>query len=342
MTIWIVGEFDRPLTRRIANWLSREEPTASLRAMRARPRAPWVVAVEAEGHTAVSNRLDDGSVPTHEFPDLIVVCQEWSDQYSAEFVDGLITSQPLATLVCVHGAWCAADGRSRDMWPLSVRVPFWRAAARLRAVLAAHAKGDVAALPYTASRHEIFAADYAPTVDSRRHTHNTEATKPTAEIAVVSREPAWRRMMVHGLERYVAGPVREVASISELLGSAAVSRPVAIHALGHPRSDSGQQPDNEPKDDDTIAEARWFERVGVPHRSLAEFVQQSIAQRLPPGETHSLLIWDGDPWDTASLADWHRHRAVSPSCAVAVCLGFPEQLAPFPPEMTVFAKLAPF
>ncbi len=95
------------------------------------------------------------------FPDLIVVCQTWPDQFSGVDIHALLTWFPLSRLVCVYDVWCDSDGRTRNDWPLAVRVPASRAGSRLERELAGLESGQ-APLPLTASRGEIFAADYPP------------------------------------------------------------------------------------------------------------------------------------------------------------------------------------
>jgi hypothetical protein len=91
-------------------------------------------------------------------PDLAVVCQHWSDEYTPSDVRRLFSLFPLARLICAYGPWCASDGRSRDIWPLAVRVPVKAAAARIEAELEV-LRGVREPLPLTASRDEIYAFD---------------------------------------------------------------------------------------------------------------------------------------------------------------------------------------
>src|SRR5689334_14139382 len=64
-------------------------------------------------------------------PDLIVVLQSWSDQFSEKDVYDLLSQCPLARIVCCFGPWCDSDGRTYSIWPLAVRVPVVAAAGRL-------------------------------------------------------------------------------------------------------------------------------------------------------------------------------------------------------------------
>lgn len=92
-------------------------------------------------------------------PDLILVCQTWPDQFSGVDIHALLTWFPLSRLVCVYDVWCDSDGRTRNDWPLAVRVPASRARSRLDRELAG-LQSDQAPIPLTASRGEIFAVDY--------------------------------------------------------------------------------------------------------------------------------------------------------------------------------------
>lgn len=94
------------------------------------------------------------------FADLVVVCQNWPDEFSHAEVQQLLSLFPLARWVCCFGVWCESDGRNRDIWPPAVRIPARNAEARIRRELAV-LKGDETPLPLTASRDEIYEFDYA-------------------------------------------------------------------------------------------------------------------------------------------------------------------------------------
>lgn len=95
------------------------------------------------------------------FPDLIVVLQSWSDEYSRDEIDNLLAFTPLARIVVCYGAWCESDGRNHNLWPPSVRVPLWAAEARIeREWRLIQNPGNTHPLPWSASRDEAFAADH--------------------------------------------------------------------------------------------------------------------------------------------------------------------------------------
>ena len=102
------------------------------------------------------------SFSVDEFPDLIIVLQSWSDEYSASDVNQLLAFAPLARIVVCYGLWCESDGRNRAIWPLASRVPTRSAESRVQrewsAICADNARKM---LPLSASRDEVFAADHS-------------------------------------------------------------------------------------------------------------------------------------------------------------------------------------
>ncbi|HET6324955.1 MAG TPA: hypothetical protein VFG04_09665 [Planctomycetaceae bacterium] len=91
-------------------------------------------------------------------PDLVIVCQHWPDEYTAGEVRQLLAAFPLARVICCYGLWCGSDGRTRDVWPLSVRVPAEFSARRIDLELEVLTDARWP-LPLTASRDEIFLFD---------------------------------------------------------------------------------------------------------------------------------------------------------------------------------------
>jgi len=92
-------------------------------------------------------------------PDLIVVFQDWPEQFPRSAIERLIAAAPLARLVCCYGPWCDSDGRTRDFWPLAVRVPISVAQRRIERELALLRGESTCLLPMTAGRDEIFGFD---------------------------------------------------------------------------------------------------------------------------------------------------------------------------------------
>ncbi len=94
--------------------------------------------------------------------DLWIICQSWPDEFSTSSVRQIVDLSATSRLICVYGAWCASDGRTRSAWPQAVRVPVDEFDWRLRFELDVIA-GGIAPLPLTAARDEQFAvrASYA-------------------------------------------------------------------------------------------------------------------------------------------------------------------------------------
>lgn len=141
--VMILGDGTRAEMRRLWEWLDQSIGPMSRR----------VVARDIS--TAVEQLTSDL------FPDLIIVLQSWSDEFSRKEIHQLLAFAPLARIVVCYGAWCESDGRNHSLWPQSVRVPLWAAPARIEQEWQlVQNPGVVPAFPLSASREEVFAADH--------------------------------------------------------------------------------------------------------------------------------------------------------------------------------------
>ena len=142
-TILVLGDADREEMKPILTWLHEQIV----------PSARTAFALEVKD---IDNQLSGD-----EFPDLIIVLQGWSDEYSTADVHHLLSFAPLARVVVCYGSWCESDGRNRNHWPLSIRTPVWAAVIRIahewRSITDPH---SVKPLPWSASREETFAEDH--------------------------------------------------------------------------------------------------------------------------------------------------------------------------------------
>ncbi|GDY08220.1 MAG: hypothetical protein DWI21_13180 [Planctomycetota bacterium] len=147
--ILVIGEIDRSGFSRIRDWLHQIAPAATVRI--------------SKGFDGTSGVHDERLEKSFVDPDVIVVCQSWSDEFSAGEVALALGRWPLALWVCCYGAWCASDGRTRSTWPISVRVPVDEAECRLNHVWQVLTQQRGEPLPLTASRDEAFAFDHCLT-----------------------------------------------------------------------------------------------------------------------------------------------------------------------------------
>ena len=118
----------------------------------------WSNALGLHAIVRQTNHLPDDA--QLEPPDLVIVCQSWPDEFSASEVSEALGRWPLALWVCCYGAWCDSDGRTRSIWPISVRVPVAEAEHRLKHVWQVLAEQQGEPLPLTASRDEAFEFDH--------------------------------------------------------------------------------------------------------------------------------------------------------------------------------------
>lgn len=134
----VVGDWQRDEMRPIRDWIGSRGSLATVRPLLQLPAS--------------------GSVDP---PDLVIVCQSWPDEFSPSEVSNALGRWPLAQWVVCYGAWCESDGRTRSIWPISVRVPVSEAIRRLDRVWRIVTQRDGEPLPLTASRDETFAFDHA-------------------------------------------------------------------------------------------------------------------------------------------------------------------------------------
>ncbi len=91
-------------------------------------------------------------------PELILVCQQWPEEYTRDEISLLLETFPLSRIVVSYSAWCASDGRTRDLWPIAIRVDLNLAARRIQQELEV-LEGVRSPLPLTAGYDEIFVFD---------------------------------------------------------------------------------------------------------------------------------------------------------------------------------------
>lgn len=87
--------------------------------------------------------------------DLLIVWQGWPDQFTHRDVLATMTQFPLSRVMVVFGPWCQSDGRTRNFWPVAVRVSredCWRRVQQEIEVI----RGLRPPLEPTASRSETF------------------------------------------------------------------------------------------------------------------------------------------------------------------------------------------
>ncbi|QDT42447.1 hypothetical protein Pan241w_25310 [Gimesia alba] len=129
------------------------------------------------------------AIPDEEaFPDLILICQNWPDEFGPRTLSDLVSRFPISRFVCCYGVWCEADGRTRTIWPLGIRVPARCVSTRLKLEWEI-IRGGRAAFPLTAGRDEIFQLE--ATDGSLRF--DTEGGAPL--IQVESGDRTYRKML---------------------------------------------------------------------------------------------------------------------------------------------------
>lgn len=121
-------------------------------------------------------------------PELIVLFQGFSDQYSPSEIDQLFEKHPLSRVLVAYGPYCESDGRTRHLWPQTVRVPLWRLPQRIKREIEV-LTGNSPALPLTATREETVHFEYEPI------THDSQAVAHSSEVIIFSPDAIWAEMV---------------------------------------------------------------------------------------------------------------------------------------------------
>lgn len=130
----------------------------------------WIKSLGSRASVRQINQLSDAMC---EPPDMVIVCQSWPDEFSAPEVSAVLGRWPLTQWICCYGAWCDSDGRTRSIWPGSVRVRVDEVVSRLNRVWQIVSESRAEPLPLTASRDETFAFDHSPSSDKQAEPADT-------------------------------------------------------------------------------------------------------------------------------------------------------------------------
>lgn len=177
-----------PTDRRLNVLVLGDDSTADMEPVREALRCVSAI-VDLRSARDATTLTDRAQVNDPWFPDLIVVCQNWPDEFSSANVHELLATYPLSRLVCCYGPWCESDGRNRSIWPSGCRVPVAHAARRItREVDSLRSGGTDEPPPLTAARDEVFEFECAKAILNSQAVSKVPGT-------VVSPDPALRRML---------------------------------------------------------------------------------------------------------------------------------------------------
>ena len=123
---------------------------------------------------------------------MIVLFQGFSDQYSRSEIDQLFEKHPLSRILVAYGPYCESDGRTRRLWPQTVRIPLWRLPQRIERETEVLI-GNSPALPITATREETIHFEFEPL------THYSQGTAHSSEVIIFSPDTIWAEMISSAL-----------------------------------------------------------------------------------------------------------------------------------------------
>ncbi|MEW4490038.1 hypothetical protein AB1L42_18285 [Thalassoglobus sp. JC818] len=88
-------------------------------------------------------------------PNLILVLQQWPDEYRASEIDALFRQFPLSRVLCCYGVWCSSMRRTRSVWPAVVCTSEDEFLERLKLEVRV-IQEEIPPLPLTAGLDELF------------------------------------------------------------------------------------------------------------------------------------------------------------------------------------------
>lgn len=165
-------------------------------------------------------------------PDLLLVLQSWSDQFTPAEVNSLIGRMMFRRVLCCYGIWCESDGRTRDLWPPAMRIPVRAAVPAVELYLSQAIHGR-AVLPATASAEEVF---FSRLVDA-------EAFRPmgfpASRFLVISSDDSLRRTVsstLEALQMHALGTGSAVNHLADYLKNMKQTPEVIVLDLDEPSS----------------------------------------------------------------------------------------------------------
>ena len=146
-----------------------------------------------------------------EQPELIVVVQVHPDQFSSVQIDQLFSRYPLSRVLCAFGPLCESDGRTRNLWPQSVRIPLWKLHQRVEKELAVLA-GNAPALPITATREETVHFEFEPL----KNLSSRDGENAVKQLVVFSPDATWAELVVDSWSLVSQSPCRQIHTLEGL------------------------------------------------------------------------------------------------------------------------------
>ncbi len=144
-------------------------------------------------------------------PELILLFQGFSDQFSPSEIDQLFEKYPLSRILVAYGPYCESDGRTRHLWPQTVRVPLWRLPQRIEREIEV-LTGNSPALPLTATREETIHFEYKPLTDY------SQGASHSSEVIIFSPDAIWAEMVFTALASVNQSPCFIMHTLGEMRG----------------------------------------------------------------------------------------------------------------------------
>ena len=122
---------------------------------------------------------------------LVTLIQSTPDEYANSDLVELTRIFPLTRILVIYGPWCEGDGRNRQLWPQSLRMPWYMADSYIEQTLQQGNKHR----PLTAAREEVFRDLYTLIID-----RCGKPKVPVKILQVVSSDPAYADSLKDALQ----------------------------------------------------------------------------------------------------------------------------------------------
>ncbi len=140
-------------------------------------------------------------------PEVVIICQNWPDEFSICEVNELVNRFPLSRFICCYSVWCESDGRTRSTWPVSVRVPARSVSARIQHEWdVVHGIREV--FPLTSGRDEIFQIETSTELFKLKYGNRTPL------VCIISGDCHYRAMLQEMITSW-QGQVLDVSQMDE-------------------------------------------------------------------------------------------------------------------------------
>ncbi len=191
----VIGPLESPLMRTVRGAVTTDLQEFNIRFVGS---VADCLAMHGPTSSAGRSRERSGEFACQCAPELVIVCQLTPDEIKAADVERVLGCWPFARWIVAFSTWCQSAGRTRPIWPVSVRVPEANFRTRLVRELSV-IRQESSPLPLTASSDEAVLFEAGGLEMGRRHRTDAEAggdaVQKSISVCIHSPDSAFRRFL---------------------------------------------------------------------------------------------------------------------------------------------------